>query len=395
MARRVAIVGAGQTASLGRHENLDAPELARLAARAAFESAGVTPEAIEAFVIGIAPEAFEGVNNPDKWIIGAIGAAEKPTFRVHTGGTTGGAAALAAADLVASGAADVVAVVALQRIGQSPHAQKILNTIWDPIYERDFALNTIVLASLRSARAMELHGITEEHWASIAVRNHASGLLNPNAHIRREVTARDVMASPMLAWPIKRLDACPRSEAAAAIVIASEDVAKTMTPTPVWFHGYGSASDTYFIGDRLGTLGGPDFLDCAALRSAAGRAYKMAGMTNPVEELDVVELYAPFTSSETQAYEALGFCAPGDAKDLVEQDFGSVGSPVVVNPSGGVQCSNPIGATGLIRIVELYNQLTGQAGPIQVDGVRKALATSAGGSSQFYSVAILGTDEPG
>src|SRR5206468_8354783 len=123
--------------SRGRHDNLDVPGLARQAMRGALESADLASSAIESYVVGIAPEAFEGVNNPDKWILGAIGASGKPTFRVHTGGTTGGAAALAAVDLVASGQADLVAVVALQRIGQSPNAQAILNTIWDPIYERD------------------------------------------------------------------------------------------------------------------------------------------------------------------------------------------------------------------------------------------------------------------
>src|SRR5439155_11231788 len=243
--------------------------------------------------------------NPDKWIIGAVGASGKPTYRVHTGGTAGAAAALAAVDLVASGQVDLVAVVALQRIGQSPNAQQILNTIWDPIYERDFALNTIVLASLRSARAMQVHGITEEHWAAVSVRNHANGALNPRAHIRKNVTVEDVMASPMLTWPIKTLDACPRSEAACAIIVASEDVAKKMTPTPVWVQGYGSASDTYYIGDRLGTLPDSEFLDAAALRKAGATAYAMAGVTDPVRELDLVELYAPFTSSETQAWEAL------------------------------------------------------------------------------------------
>jgi len=394
MGRRVAIVGAGQTDSRGRHDNLDAPELARQAMRRALESADLTPAAIESYVIGIAPEAFEGVNNPDKWIIGAVGASGKPTYRVHTGGTTGAAAALAAVDLVASGQVDLVAVVALQRIGQSPDAQRILNTIWDPIYERDFALNTIVLASLRSARAMQLHGITEEHWAAVSVRNHANGARNPRAHIRKNVTVEDVMASPMLTWPIKTLDACPRSEAACAIIVASEDVAKRMTPTPVWVQGYGSASDTYYIGDRLGTLPDSEFLDAAALRKAGATAYAMAGVTDPVRELDLVELYAPFTSSETQAWEALRFCDPGQAKTLVEEDFGSRNSPVVMNPSGGVQCSNPIGATGLVRIAELFDQLTGTAGDIQVPDARRGLATAAGGSSQFYSVTIMGLDQP-
>jgi len=394
MGRRVAIVGAGQTDSRGRHDNLDVPGLARQAMRGALESADLASSAIESYVIGIAPEAFEGVNNPDKWIVGAIGATGKPTFRVHTGGTTGAAAALAAIDLVSSGQADLVAVVAVQRIGQSPDAQKILNTIWDPIYERDFSLNTIVLASLRSARAMQAHGITEEHWAAVSVRNHANGAKNSRAHIRKNVTVDDVMRSPMLTWPIKRLDACPRSEAACAIIVASEDVAKKMTPNPVWVQGYGSASDTYYIGDRLGTLADSEFLDAAALRKAGESAYAMAGIKDPTDELDVVELYAPFTSSETQAFEALGFCERGQAKTLVEKDFGSFDSPVVMNPSGGVQCSNPIGATGLIRIAELFNQLTGTAGPIQVPDARRGLATAAGGSSQFYSVTIMGLDRP-
>jgi len=90
----------------------------------------------------------------------------------------------------------------------------------------------------------------------------------------------------------------------------------------------------------------------------------------------------------------LRFCDRGQAKRLVEDDFGSRNSPVVMNPSGGVQCSNPIGATGLVRIAELFEQLTGTAGDIQVPDARRGLATAAGGSSQFYSVTIMGLDQP-
>lgn len=393
MPRNCAVIGAGQTPSRGRHE-MDAPELARAAFQAAVHDAGIDPSSIDAVVFAIAPEAFEGVNNTDKWLIGAGGGLLKPTMRVHTGGTTGGAAALAAADIIASGRAETVAVVALQRIGQSPDAQKILNTIWDPIYERDFALNTVVLSAFRSARAIELHGITEEHWAKVSVRNHDFGFENPNAHIRKKVTVDDVMASRMLAWPIKQFDACPRSEAACAIIMTSEDRAKDAVRPPVWLQGYASASDTYFIGDRLSDLSTYDFLDSEAQRVAAARAYRMAGITDPMAELDLIELYAPFTSTETQAYEALGFCEPGEAKNLVEQGFGGLDSEVVVNPSGGVQCANPIGATGLIRIAEVYRQLTGTADGIQVPDARRGLVTAVGGSSQFYSVAVLGLDAP-
>jgi acetyl-CoA C-acetyltransferase len=389
---RVGVVGIGQTKYTGRHNDVNVPELAQQAVIAALSDAEMKIEDIDAVVFGIAPESFEGVNCPDKWCVDAVGMLQKPTLRVHTGGTTGGAAAHAAVELVASGTFNKILVVALQRVGQSPDAQRILNTIWDPVYEKDFALGTIALAGLRSARLMKLHGITERHWAKVSVKNHRWGLKNPYAHVRIDVTEEDVMNSRVLCSPIKLLDACPRSEGACAIILASEDYAKKIAPKPAWFQGIGAASDTYFIGDRLGD---PvyDFVDAGALTQAAQKAYMQAGISDPLHQLDVLELYGPFTSSETQAYEALGLCGRGQAAAFIEKGIGEEGSQLPINPSGGVQCANPIGATGLIRIAEIALQIMGKAGEHQIPDVHRGLATAAGGSSQFFAVSILG-DKP-
>lgn len=367
-------------------------DLAHEAARSSLDDAQLTLKDIDAVVFATGPECFEGVNCPDKWAAGESGGWGKPFMRINTGGATGGSGALAAISHVASGAFDVVLVIAMQRVGQTPDAQRILNLIWDPVLATGFALNLPAIAAMGTTNAMQRVGYTEWHMAKISEKAHLNALNNPYAHVRFKLTLQDVLNSRAICWPIKLLDCCPRSEGACAAIFASEERARKITSTPAWVIGTGATTCCFTIGEPAGgdaELGGP----------AIRQAYKLAGIDDPRRQIDVVECYDPFSNTEIGYYYSMGFCQdPRDAVKLVEAGFGEMTGEVPFNPSGGVLCSNPIGATAMVRVVEAALQVMGKADQRQVPDARVALATGAGGSpgpgSATFMNAVIVAKEP-
>jgi acetyl-CoA C-acetyltransferase len=238
------------------------------------------------------------------------------------------------------------------------------------------------------------HGMTEEQMARVSVKAHHNGALNPNAHIRREVSVEEVLESRYLAWPIKLLDACPQSAGGCAVVLSAGEAVDPGAQTPAWVTGTSMAGETYFIGDRLEVSErGYDYGDAEALAVAAERAYAMAGITDPANEIDVVETYASFSPVEIHNAEALGVAPLGEAGRMFEEGRFDLDGELPINPSGGVICTNPISVTAMVRFAEAVSQVQGTAGPHQVPGVSTAVATGAGGSHQFFNVVVLSGEE--
>jgi len=387
MSNTVAIVGVGQTGYRRAHKDKSSSDLIWESAKAALDDAGMSIQDVDVVIQGVAPDALSGENCSEKSAIIGVG---KPHLRVNTGGVTGSSAAFAGASYVASGRARAALVVSLERMGQATSSQQVFNTIFDPVYEKDFPLTTITMAALRASMLMRMYGYTEEHWAKIAARNYRNALKNPLAHIHKDYSAEDVLGSPLLAWPIHRFEACPMSEGACAIVIADGERAEGRNPA--WIQGMASTTDSYAMGDRIqrpeATL-----VDLITLRLSAERAYKQAGVTDPLHEIDVIELYSPFSSAEAMTYPALGLCEPDDGPVFVDRQGTDPELPTF-NPSGGPQAANPVSATALVRIAEAALQVRGVAGDRQVPDVRRALATGQGGATQFSTVAVLGTERP-
>jgi acetyl-CoA C-acetyltransferase len=332
-------------------------------------------------VFGVAPDALSGLNCPEKSSF--MCPAGRPVLRVNTGGLTGASALHAAATLVASGQMETVVAVALERMGQAVTSQAVFNTIFDPVWEKDIALSTLSMAAIRAAMMMDRYGYTVDHWAGIAERNYASAVSNPYAQVRKRITAAEVKASKLLSWPLRLYEGCPMSEGACAAVVTS----RPRHEEPAWIRGIASLTDTYAMGDRMSRPEG-SLVDLVTLRMAADRAYRQAGIDDPAEQLDVVEIHAPFASAEAMAYAPLRLCAPEDGPAFVARSLGGDGGPVI-NPSGGPQAANPVSATALVRIVECAAQLMGTAGEAQVDGAQWAVATAQGGATQFSMATVL------
>jgi acetyl-CoA C-acetyltransferase len=314
-------------------------------------------------------------------------------MRVQTGGTTGLSAVQAGYLHVASGLVDKVLVVGADRVAESGDAQQIFNKIWDPFYERSLPMTTISMIAMSAGRYMHRYGMTERQMAAVSVKDHDNGMLNPYAHIRRRVTIDEVLDSRVLAWPLKLLDACPQSAGGCAVVLSSER-SLDAGDEPAWISGIAMAGDTYFVGDRVGPrTRGRDYADAEALEVAAQRAYAMAGIVDPPQEIDAVETYASFSPVEIHNAEALGLAAPGTAGPLFEEGYFDLDGALPVNPSGGVLCTNPISVTAMVRFAEATLQVQGRAGGRQVPDAGTVVATGAGGSHQFFNVAVV-TREP-
>lgn len=393
MAVQAAVIGVGQTAFRSRWDQFTYAELAQQAALKAMQDARVTPDEVDAVVFSMAPTHFLGVSDSDKWSVDFTWARGKPFMRVHTGGATGGSAFHAAWAHVASGQHKVVLVVGADRITETPDAQFVLNLIWDHLYEQDFALNTVTMTALATQRYMHRYGTTEEQYARVVVRARRNALNNPYAHLKGAITVDDVLNSPRVAWPYKLYDICPRSAGAAAVVVADAQTARARCSRPAFVTGVGAISNTVYQGDRCVPSTDAEFAEAAELTLAARECYRQAGIDDPAREIQVLELYDPFSSFQFPQLESLGFCRRGEAARLSDEGAFDMGGMLSVGPSGGTLCTNPIGVTGLVRVADAALQIMGRAGAMQVPNTRNALATAAGGSTQFFTCTLL-SDEP-
>jgi acetyl-CoA C-acetyltransferase len=210
--------------------------------------------------------------------------------------------------------------------------------------------------------------------------------MNPLAQFQKEITIEKVLASQMVSWPLKLYDACPITDGSAAVVIASEDVARRLSDTPIWIKGIGVSSDTANLSRR------DDYVGLAATVAASRRAYSLA-KTTP-RELDVATCHDCFTIAEIMAYEDLGFCAKGEGAMFLREGQTEIGGSIPVNVDGGLKAKgHPVGATGVSMMVEVSKQLRGEAGRHQVRVKNgKGLVHNVGGTGHYCYVTVLSRD---
>lgn len=385
MGERCAIVGIGQTHYSAKREDVSIPGLIREAALRALEDADLTFADIDAVVIGTAPDAFEGIMNPELFFAGALGAVGKPILRVHTAGSVGGSTANVAAGLVQAGRFETVLTLAFEKQSES-------NAMWalSPAYP--FAPPTVAGAGGYFAplvRAyMEQTGAPESIGWKVAVKDRLNALKNPYAHLKiPDISLEKVEQSPMLWEPVRYLETCPSSDGAAAMVLTTEKRAERAPHRPAWVHGTAMRTEPILFPGRNQVL--PQ-----AGQDCAQDVYRQAGITNPREEIDVAEIYVPFSWFEPMWLENLGLSERGQGWKDVDAGVTAIDGSLPVNPSGGVLSSNPIGASGMIRFAEAAMQVRGQAGEHQVDGARLALGHAYGGGSQFFAMWVVGADKP-
>ena len=384
MANRVAVVGTGQTNHTTRRHDVNGTELIYEAVCRALEDTGLTMQDIDAVIIGNM-DHFEGINYVDCWSIDGSGGFGKPTFKLTTGGTTGSTLAIAGYHIVASGMFDKLLVIGWEKNSESDTTAAI-TTAFDPIWDRLVFAGAISGLAVEASAYMNAYGVTERDAARVTVRDRRHACLNPYAHLRKEVSIEEVLASPPLSDPLKLLDMCPRTDGACAVVFASESVAEKICPKPAWVLGTANRHMYTYLGD-------PDYVGLKSLRLAARELYAKVGIREPLKEIDVMELYLPYSVAGLNWIEQLGLCGLGEAPRLLWDGVTDLGGELPINPSGGVISCNPIGATGLIRCAEAALQLMGKAGDRQVPDARVALSSGFGGC-WWSDLLMYSTEKP-
>ncbi len=388
MGKRVAVVGTGQTHHRSKRPDVSIPELVREAVDRALENAHADLGAVDAIVIGNM-EHFEGIHLSDLWPAEEAGLWGKPGFKVATGGTTGSSLAIAAYYTVASGLYDRVLAVGWEKLSESAGETTTgIVTAFDPIYERPTLAGAVSGLAVMATAYQYRHSIPPGQAALATVYARAKTMRNPHAHLRKPVTVEDVLASPMLSTPIRLLDMCPTSDGACAVLFASEEAVGRFPGPPAWISGVHSCHNHTYLGDLCGDT--PVFLD--TLTTAAKEAYRQAGIADPRNQIDVVEIYGPCSWACLEWAESLGFCGLGEGGKFFASGAPAFEGDIPWSPSGGVISTNPIGATGLIRVAEAAIQVRGEGGDRQVPGVRTALATGFGGS-YWSEVMILAREK--
>lgn len=386
---RVGIIGIGQSNFTARRNDASYPDLVREAVVLALGDAGLTLDDIETVVYSLSPDSMVGIGNAERIGVDAVGARNKRFLRINTGGATGISSVISAYYHIAAGVCDVALTAGADKVGECGDSQTVLNKIWDPTYERQLPLGTITMLAMSAVRYMHKYGMTEEDMAEVVVKNRMHASKNPHAHLHKQTTLDEVMASRLISWPIKLMDCCPQSSGGGAMVLASEKYIRERKLEAVWITGVGHCSETYYIGDRMGRGFAADHADAFALGRSFERAYAMAGVKDPQKQVDVAELYAPFSNTEFHSIEGAGLAAPGQSVAQLRQGRFSLGGEIPVNTSGGTLCTNAIAVTAMIRAAEIALQVWGRAGARQVPGAKLGIASGNGGDHQFFGTMVI------
>jgi len=345
-----------------------------------------------------------------------LGLCPKPSRRHEGGGATGGLNFQAAWEEVATGRMDVCVAVGFETMSHvnTWKGNEFIALASDTNFDYPVGGFYSGYYAMMVQRHMHEFGTTVEQMALVSIKNHGNAMHNPWSQFPMRLTVEDVRAAEMVADPLTRLDICVMSDGAACCILASEEAIEKygLTDKPVKITGVGCGTDTMRLADRphgevillphedpkeYENLKYPGVHSFRGGRTAAKLAYEMAGITNPIEELDFVELHDAYTSSEIQTYEDLGLCRYGEGGRFVEDGRPALGGIVPVNPSGGLlACGHPVGATGLMQAVFAFWQLQGTIGKhfggddhLQVRDAKRGLIHSHAGTGTYITCSIL------
>jgi acetyl-CoA acetyltransferase len=335
----------------------------------------------------------------DNYVQDYLGLAGKEGIRVAAGASTGGHTIRAAYAEILSGLSDLVLVVGIQKstdvidavTGERGDGMMLAQGL---SADMTWCFPMTVLPPAMWAFMVQQHmqrwGTTLEHMALVSVKSHDNALVNPNAQVKLKLSVDDVLNSRIIAWPHTMYMCCLWGEGAASLVLASEDKARELTDTPIWITGVGAVSDTTRL-ERPPEMEGR----IPAVGAAARYAYQRAGITNPPDQVDFVELHDITSGIELLTYEELGLCARGRSGRLVEEGAVMKDGRLPVNPSGGrVACGHIAGVSGIHSAAEIVLQLREQAGQRQVaiNKGRAILETMGSGIASQAAVAVFERD---
>ena len=377
--RKVAVVGVGETRFSGLQERTSVELFAEAAAEALAES-NLKPKDIQALYLGnVLGDFSEGQGSMQAFAAENIGCFNVPANRYEGACASGSMAVRDAWMWVASGFYDIVLAGGVERAATmgTPLATRTFAMFSDSRYEFPsgitFPAVFAMLAHLYSAKYGVPLPRLKEQLATVSLQSYKYGMFNPKAHLRKEVTMEAVLSSFMVSTPLQLHDCCPFSDGAAALVLASEEVARKLITKPVFVVGTGQASNGPLANQQ-------EYLPRFRARElAAKQAYDMAGLKP--EDIDICELHDCFSIASLIAAESLGFFDYGTSGEAWMKGEADIGGKVAINPSGGLKSKgHPIGATGAGQVYEIVRQLREEVEPErQLEGARTGMTDTLGG----------------
>jgi acetyl-CoA C-acetyltransferase len=382
--RSVSIVGMGKT-PFGAFSDQSILDLAVGAGRKCLKDSNVAPSQVEAFYLGnFAGPSFVGQNHLAPYVAAGLGIDGAPATRFEAACASSGAAFFHAWMAIAGGMYDLVLVAGVEKMTSQPLARvtEILASAGDLGGEVKAGATFPALFAMIARRYMHQFGATREHLAAVAVKNHANGAKNPDAHLRKTITLEQALAGRLIADPLTIYDCSLVSDGAAAVLLAATERAGEFCK-PIRVLGVAQASDRLALADK------EDITTFPAVRAAARQAYAMAG-AGPAD-IDIAELHDCFTIAEIIAMEDLGFVPRGEGGPATAAGFSALHGEKPINTSGGLKSKgHPVGATGVGQLCDLVLQLRCEAGERQVPSANVGLAQNLGGSGATCVVTILG-----
>jgi acetyl-CoA C-acetyltransferase/acetyl-CoA acyltransferase len=373
--------------TFGQHDK-PLEELFADAALPAMDDAGIGVSEVDAFYFG---NAMGGMTENDTHLAPTLathlGMQGIPCQRFEDACATSSNAFKHAVQAVETGVHEAVLVGGVERCTpetglDTDEMTRVFASASHAQYEQPSGLSFPGVFALLTKRHMHEYGTTEEQLAEVAVKNHYHGQYNPNAHFGRDVTVEDILESPVVADPFHLMDCCPFSDGASAVVVTSASRAESFSGIPVAVTGIGHRTDAVPLADK------DDLTATRAARDAAVEAYGQADIT--VDDVDFAEVHDCFTGAEVLATEALGLVEDGEGGRAAAEGRTRIDGEIPVNPSGGLKAKgHPIGATGTAQIVELAEQLRGDAGDRQVEDAVTGAAHNLGGDAATTVVTIM------
>ncbi|MBM4319146.1 MAG: thiolase domain-containing protein [Deltaproteobacteria bacterium] len=382
---RVGVVGVGQT-HFGKRTDANVMEIACEALREALGDAGLTPDALDASVIGSVPEYHK-----QRSLAGVVqeylGLTPRPTWLCEAACASGSAAIRSAWLAIRAGVHEVVAVIGCQKMSEltTPEILALMGRVGDVHWESAFGTTFPGYYAMFAQRHMYAHGTTREQLAAVAVKNHHYGAQNPKAMFQKAISLEKVLSSRYVASPLTMLDCCGNADGAVCIILAAEKRARAISDRVVWLDGLGCASAA------MSVLRRPELDGIPSAVEASRQAYAMAGV-GP-REIRVACVHDCFTIAEIMAYEDLGFCDKGQGGAFIEARQPYIGGATPTNVDGGLKAKgHPIGATGAAMVYEIVRQLRGECGERQVPGADVGLVHNVGGIGQYCFVHVFRRD---
>lgn len=376
---KTAIVGAG-CSHFAEHWDKGSEDLIVEAVFEAYADAGIEDPArqIDAVFCGSLYSAMGPVDVSEALKL------YKPLTSVYNYCATGTEVVRAACMAIAAGVYDTVLAVGYDK----PKDRGVSGPSVSYRGVRDLPATPAGWFSLGAAPYFERFGAGREDLARIAVKNHYNGTLAPKSFLKKEITVDDVLSARMISWPFGLYDCAAQTDGAAAVIVTRADLARNYPAQPVLVKAITSHCSPHPHTDPT-----HDFLRWKATEAAACDAYRMAGIDDPMGQIDVAQLHDCFTLTELLSYEDLGFIEKGAAKEHIASGTFTLSGALPVNTDGGLKSfGHPTGATGVRMIVENVLQLRGQAGKRQVPGAQMALSHNIGGYPTGCAVSILGVE---